>query len=96
MFFSPSLSAVCCVTATSLDEVNGVAGNAVMPCSANFDFTSSNEVAVTQQTADKLGLKNISDLEGKSQDLTLYGSPECRGRDDCLRGLQNVYGLKFK
>jgi osmoprotectant transport system substrate-binding protein len=59
-------------------------------------FTSSNEVAVTQQTADKLGLKNISDLEGKSQDLTLYGSPECRGRDDCLRGLENVYGLKFK
>ena len=41
MFFSPSLSAVCCVTATSLDEVNGVAGNAVMPCSANFDLTSS-------------------------------------------------------
>jgi len=59
-------------------------------------FTSSNEVAVTQQTADKLGLKNISDLEGKSQNLTLYGSPECRGRDDCLRGLENVYGLKFK
>jgi osmoprotectant transport system substrate-binding protein len=59
-------------------------------------FTSSNEVAVTQQTADKLGLKNISDLSGKSQKLTLYGSPECRGRDDCLRGLENVYGLKFK
>ena len=59
-------------------------------------FTSSNEVAVTQQTAQKLGLKNISDLAGKSQDLTLYGSPECRGRDDCLRGLENVYGLKFK
>src|SRR5918998_4368941 len=59
-------------------------------------FTSSNEVAVTQETAQKLGLENISDLEGKSQDLTLYGSPECRGRDDCLRGLQNVYGLRFK
>jgi osmoprotectant transport system substrate-binding protein len=59
-------------------------------------FTSSNEVAVTQETAEKLGLKNISDLDGKSQDLTLYGSPECRGRDDCLRGLENVYGLKFK
>jgi osmoprotectant transport system substrate-binding protein len=59
-------------------------------------FTSSNEVAVTQETADKLGLKTISDLQGKSQNLTLYGSPECRGRDDCLRGLQNVYGLKFK
>jgi osmoprotectant transport system substrate-binding protein len=59
-------------------------------------FTSSNEVAVTAETADKLGLKTISDLEGKSQDLTLYGSPECRQRLDCLLGLQEVYGLKFK
>ena len=59
-------------------------------------FTSSNEVAVTAETAEKLGLKNISDLEGKSEDLTLYGSPECRQRLDCLLGLQQVYGLKFK
>jgi osmoprotectant transport system substrate-binding protein len=59
-------------------------------------FTSSNEVAVTQETADKLGLKTISDLEGKAQDLTLYGSPECRKRLDCLLGLQQVYGLDFK
>jgi osmoprotectant transport system substrate-binding protein len=59
-------------------------------------FTSSNEVAVTQETADKLGLKTISDLEGKAQDLTLYGSPECRKRLDCLLGLQQVYGLEFK
>jgi osmoprotectant transport system substrate-binding protein len=59
-------------------------------------FTSSNEVAVTQATADDLGLKTISDLEGKSQDMTLYGSPECRQRLDCLLGLQQVYGLKFK
>jgi osmoprotectant transport system substrate-binding protein len=59
-------------------------------------FTSSNEVAVTQATADDLGLKTISDLEGKSQDLVLYGSPECRQRLDCLLGLQRVYGLRFK
>jgi osmoprotectant transport system substrate-binding protein len=59
-------------------------------------FVSSNEVAVTKETADKLGLKKISDLEGKSQDLTLYGSPECRQRLDCLLGLEKVYGLKFK
>ena len=58
-------------------------------------FTSSNEVAVTKETADELGLKTISDLEGKSQDLTLYGSPECRQRLDCLLGLQEVYGLEF-
>jgi osmoprotectant transport system substrate-binding protein len=59
-------------------------------------IVSSNEVAVTKATADKLSLKTISDLEGKSQDLTLYGSPECRQRLDCLLGLEQVYGLKFK
>jgi osmoprotectant transport system substrate-binding protein len=59
-------------------------------------FISSNEVGVTKETADKLGLKTISDLEGKSQDLTLYGTPECRQRLDCKLGLEQVYGLKFK
>jgi len=59
-------------------------------------FTSSNEVAVTKETADELGLRTISDLEGKAQDLTLFGSPECRQRLDCLLGLQQVYGLEFK
>jgi osmoprotectant transport system substrate-binding protein len=59
-------------------------------------FVSSNEVGVTKETADKLGLSKISDLEGKSQDLTLYGSPECRQRLDCKLGLEQVYGLKFK
>jgi osmoprotectant transport system substrate-binding protein len=28
--------------------------------------------------------------------LTLYGSPECRRRRDCLLGLESVYGLRFK
>jgi osmoprotectant transport system substrate-binding protein len=59
-------------------------------------FTSSNEVAVTKETAEELGLKTISDLSDKAKDLTLYGSPECRQRLDCLLGLEQVYGLKFK
>jgi len=59
-------------------------------------FTSSNEVAVTKATADKYGLKNISDLSKVAGELTLYGSPECRQRLDCLLGLQQTYGLKFK
>jgi osmoprotectant transport system substrate-binding protein len=59
-------------------------------------FTSSNEVGLTQEKAEELGVSKISDLEGKSQDLTLYGSPECRQRSDCLLGLQEVYGLEFK
>jgi osmoprotectant transport system substrate-binding protein len=59
-------------------------------------FTSSNEVAVTKETASKYGLRNISDLSKVASKLTLYGSPECRKRLDCLLGLQQVYGLKFK
>jgi len=59
-------------------------------------FTSSNEVAVTRETADRLGLTTISDLEEHAGDLVLYGTPECRQRLDCLLGLEQVYGLKFK
>jgi osmoprotectant transport system substrate-binding protein len=59
-------------------------------------FTSSNEVAVTEETAQKYGLTNISDLSKVADKLTLYGTPECRKRMDCLLGLQEVYGLKFK
>ena len=59
-------------------------------------YTNSNEVGMTQETADKLGITKISELEGKDQDLTLYGTPECRQRLDCLLGLQQVYGLDFK
>lgn len=59
-------------------------------------FTSSNEVGMLKTKADELGLKTISDLEDKAGDLTLYGSPECRTRLDCLLGLEQVYGLKFK
>jgi osmoprotectant transport system substrate-binding protein len=59
-------------------------------------FTSSNEVAVTKKTAQKLGLRKISDLARHADELTLYGSPQCRQRLDCLRGLREVYGLRFK
>jgi len=59
-------------------------------------FTSSNEVALTADRAEELGVEKISDLQGKSQDLTLYGAPECRQRQDCLLGLQEIYDLQFK
>ncbi len=59
-------------------------------------FQSANAVGLLTSTADELGVKTISDLEGKSQDLKLYGSPECRQRVDCLVGLEDNYGLEFK
>jgi osmoprotectant transport system substrate-binding protein len=59
-------------------------------------FASANAVGTLKKTAEKYGLENVSDLEGVSEKLTLYGSPECRQRIDCLAGLEQLYGLKFK
>ncbi len=59
-------------------------------------FASANAVGTLRKTAEKEGLKTISDLQGKSEHLTLDGSPECRQRIDCLAGLEKYYGLKFK
>jgi glycine betaine/choline ABC-type transport system substrate-binding protein len=59
-------------------------------------FASANAVGTLKSTAEKYGLENVSDLEGVSEELSLYGSPECRQRIDCLAGLEKLYGLKFK
>jgi glycine betaine/choline ABC-type transport system substrate-binding protein len=59
-------------------------------------FASANAVGTLKETADELELETVSDLEGKSEDLSLFGSPECRQRIDCLAGLEKLYGLKFK
>jgi glycine betaine/choline ABC-type transport system substrate-binding protein len=59
-------------------------------------FTDSNGVGMLKERADKLGISNISDLKGKDASLTFSGTPECPQRPDCLLGLQQVYGLKFK
>lgn len=59
-------------------------------------FADSNAVGILTSRADELGVTTVSDLEGKSQDLVLSGSPECRQRVDCLVGLEDTYGLQFK
>jgi glycine betaine/choline ABC-type transport system substrate-binding protein len=58
-------------------------------------FNSANAVGLTAARAEELGVETVSDLEGKTEDLTLYGSPECRQRVDCLVGLEDGYGLQF-
>ena len=55
-------------------------------------FSSANAVGMLASEAEKLGVTKISDLSDH-QDLTLYGSPECRQRIDCLAGLEQYYGL---
>jgi osmoprotectant transport system substrate-binding protein len=53
-------------------------------------------VVVTKATADKLSLKSIADLQGKSQDLVLGGPPEWKTRPTGVPGLKKVYNLEFK
>jgi glycine betaine/choline ABC-type transport system substrate-binding protein len=59
-------------------------------------FTDSNGVGMAKSKAEKLGIKTISDLKDKAPQLSFYGTPECPQRPDCLLGLKQVYGLKFK
>ncbi len=55
-----------------------------------------NGFAVTKATADRLKIKTLSDLKGKSQDLVFGAGPECPDRPLCLVGLKEKYGLEFK
>ena len=59
-------------------------------------FASANAVGTLKKTAEERDLKTVSDLEGQSEEMTLYGSPECRQRIDCLAGLEDLYGLEFQ
>lgn len=56
---------------------------------------SVNTFVVTQETAAKYSLADVSDLAGVSDSLTLGGPPECPERPLCLKGLIDSYGLKF-
>ncbi|MEP6953941.1 MAG: glycine betaine ABC transporter substrate-binding protein [Solirubrobacteraceae bacterium] len=59
-------------------------------------FTDSNGFAMTEQRASDLGIRKLSDLKGKAQDLVLSGSKQCRTRPDCKLGLEQTYDLRFK
>jgi len=60
-------------------------------------FTDSNALGMTKEKAAELGNPTkISDLKGKSQNLTIAASAECFKRTDCALGFKQVYGLTFK
>jgi glycine betaine/choline ABC-type transport system substrate-binding protein len=59
-------------------------------------FNDAQAVGMTKQKASELGVKKVSDLKPKAKDIVFAGTPECKQRVDCLLGLEQVYGLKFK
>lgn len=59
-------------------------------------FTDSNAVGMLKSKAESLKITKISDLKDKAGQLVFSGTPECPQRPDCLLGLKDTYGLKFK
>ena len=57
----------------------------------------TNAFAVTKATADKYGLKTLSDFAAKCSGTatTLAGPAECPTRPFCQLGLQKTYGIQF-
>ncbi|WP_404867996.1 ABC transporter substrate-binding protein [Kitasatospora griseola] len=84
-------------TATGKDAVNTElaaklpAGLGILDSAAAEDKDS---LTVTQETADRLGVKSIADLAGKAQDLVIGGPPEFKSRRE--QQFKDAYGLTFK
>jgi osmoprotectant transport system substrate-binding protein len=53
-------------------------------------------LVMKKSKADQLGVKSISDLTGKSEQLVVGGPPEWKTRMTGLPGFEKIYGLKFK
>ena len=55
-----------------------------------------NGFAVTPETAQRYGLRTLSDLAAVSAQLVFGGPPECLQRPFCIPGLERVYGIGFR
>jgi osmoprotectant transport system substrate-binding protein len=73
-------------------KLEGAKGFTLLRATPFFD---TDQVAVTNATAKKYGLKKISDLK-KAGTVTFGGFPECRTRSTCLPGYEKAYGIKAK
>jgi osmoprotectant transport system substrate-binding protein len=56
----------------------------------------ANVFVVTRKTARRFHLRKLSDVQAVASQLTFGGPPECPSRPQCLGGLEEVYGLRFK
>jgi glycine betaine/choline ABC-type transport system substrate-binding protein len=60
-------------------------------------FENTYRLGMTKEGAAKVGNPTkISDLSDSAKDLSITGFPECKQRQDCLLGVEDTYGLKFK
>jgi len=59
-------------------------------------FQNTYAIAVRRETAERLGLRTLSDLARAAPELTAGFTPDFLGRSDGLPGLQGAYGLRFR
>jgi glycine betaine/choline ABC-type transport system substrate-binding protein len=60
-------------------------------------FENTYRLGMTKEKAEEVGNPTtISDLSDSAKDLSITGFPECKQRQDCLLGVEDTYGLKFK
>ncbi|MGH8984133.1 MAG: glycine betaine ABC transporter substrate-binding protein [Acidimicrobiia bacterium] len=59
------------------------------------DAQDVDALAVTQDTADELGIETYTDLAGVAGDLTLGAPAECAEFPACIPGLRDTYGIEF-
>jgi osmoprotectant transport system substrate-binding protein len=55
-----------------------------------------NTLVVTEETAERLGVHDVSDLVDEAPGLRFGGPPECPSRPLCLPGYERTYGLRFR
>ncbi|MBW4649015.1 MAG: quaternary ammonium transporter [Kastovskya adunca ATA6-11-RM4] len=55
-------------------------------------MNNTQALVMTKAGAEKFGIKTISDMAAKANQLTMVGPPEFEGREDGLLGLKKAYG----
>ncbi|MBD2113231.1 MULTISPECIES: glycine betaine ABC transporter substrate-binding protein [Cyanophyceae] len=55
-------------------------------------MNNTQALAMTEERAEALGIRTISDFAAQASNLTLIGPPEFEAREDGLPGLQEAYG----
>jgi glycine betaine/choline ABC-type transport system substrate-binding protein len=61
-----------------------------------WGFNDTYALIMTKARADELGIKSLSDLQGKAEQLVLGSDQEFFDRPDGLPGLEKAYNIKFK
>lgn len=61
-----------------------------------MQFNNTYALAVTKETAQKYNLKNVSDLRSVADNMKTGTTFEFLNRDDGIRGVEKVYGFKFR